>query len=237
METNLLVRKLASGGPLGPEDIKRLNQIVRDPIALGARQDIIRQGEDPENVHLILDGIACRYKVLPDGGRSIMALLIPGDFCDLDIAILPVMDHSIGTLTPCTMVDIPRKQIMELLNHHPRIARALRWATLVDEAVLREWLVNMGQRRADRQMAHLFCELFMRFRAVGLADPFLLPLTQEQLADTLGITPVHAQRVLASLRSRNMIALESRAVTIIDFDRLMAFAEFNPDYLHLVSPK
>ncbi|MFD1881154.1 Crp/Fnr family transcriptional regulator [Paracoccus pacificus] len=214
----------------------RLNQIIRDPVTLPARQDIIRQGDDPENVHLILEGIACRFKMMPDGGRSIMALLIPGDFCDLDVAILPVMDHSIGTLTACVMVDIPRKQIKELLEHHSRIARTLRWATLVDEAVLREWLVSMGQRRADKQMAHLFCELFTRFQAVGLAEPFLLPLTQEQLADTLGITPVHAQRVLASLRSRNMIALEGRAITIIDLDRLMAFAEFNPDYLHLPPP-
>lgn len=143
------------------------------------------------------------------------------------------MDHSIGTLTPCRLVDIPRSDIEELLNHHPRIARAMWWATLVDEAVLREWLVNMGKRRSDRQMAHLICEIYVRLRSVGRSEDFRLPLTQEQLADTLGITPVHAQRIVATLKQDNLISVEDRAITVPDIGALCAFSGFDPDYLHL----
>ncbi|MBD9529875.1 Crp/Fnr family transcriptional regulator [Paracoccus sp. PAR01] len=230
---NTVARKLANGAALQADDKERLRDLIRDWRTVPARTDIIRHGDDPEFVHAILEGIACRYKILPDGRRSIMALLIPGDWCDMHIAILGRMDHSIGTLTPCRVVDIARSEIEELLQNHPRIARAMWWATLVDEAVLREWLVNMGKRRADRQMAHLFCELYLRFASIGWAEDFALPMTQEQLADTLGITVVHAQRVIATLRDDGLIDIRDRQIAIPDIRRLMDFAEFDPDYLHL----
>lgn len=230
---NILARKLRNFNLLHQEDIDRLDELVHVSYPLASGQDIIRQGDEPHTVHLILDGVACRYKLLPNGGRPIVALLIPGDFCDLHVAILSQMDHNIGALTDCHIVDIPRAQIEDLLTNYPRIARALWWATLVDEAVLREWLVNMGQRRADRMIGHLICELLTRFSAVGLDHPFSLPLTQEQLGDTLGITAVHTQRVLAEMRDQGLLALENRAIIVPDFDRLRRFSDFNPDYLHL----
>lgn len=230
---NMVARKLANGAALESTDIERLRDLIRDWHAVPARTDIISQGDDPEFVRAILDGVACRYKILPDGRRSIMALLIPGDFCDMHVAILGRMDHSIGTLTPCRVVDIARSEIEDLLHNYPRIARAMWWATLVDEAVLREWLVNMGKRRSDRQMAHLFCELYLRYAAIGWPEEFALPMTQEQLSDLLGITAVHAQRVVAVLREDGLIAIRDRQITIPDIRRLMEFADFNPDYLHL----
>ena len=143
------------------------------------------------------------------------------------------MDHNIGALTDCRVVDIPRAQIEDLLKNYPKIARALWWATLVDEAILREWLVNLGQRRADKMIGHLICELLTRFAAVDLDHSFSLPLTQEQLGDTLGITQVHTQRVLAEMRDQGLLALENRAIIVPDFERLSRFSGFNPDYLHL----
>ncbi len=145
----------------------------------------------------MLEGFAYRYKLLPDGKRSIFAYLVPGDFCDLNIFILKAMDHSIATLSACTMVDIPRPRILELLER-PAIARALWWATLVDEATLREWLVNMGRRDAETSIAHLFCEMHLRLKSIGLADggEFRLPITQNELADTVGLSAVHVNRSL-----------------------------------------
>ena len=230
---NILVRKLSNYDLLEPEDIARLNELVHISHVLPPATDIIRQGDEPHSVHLVLQGVACRYKILPSGGRPIVALMIPGDFCDLRVAILTRMDHDIGTLTECRIVDIPRSQIEDLLNNYPRIARALWWATLVDEAILREWLVNMGQRRADRMIGHLICELLLRCNAVGINQPFSLPLTQEQLGDALGLSAVHTQRVLTTLRDQGLLALKDRAIIVPDFARLSEFSGFNSDYLHL----
>jgi CRP-like cAMP-binding protein len=233
-EHNPLIMKLEHGADLTDEDRQRLRDVTVVGREVGARQDIIREGDEPNGVHLVMSGFACRYKSLSDGRRSIMAYLVPGDFCDLHVSILGEMDHTIATLTPCTIVDISHQQIAEL-TRQPRIARALWWATLVDEGVLREWLVNMGQRAADLQMAHLLCELLVRLQTVGHAtkNSYLFPLTQDELADTLGISAVHINRVLQQLREDGLIVLKDRRLTVTNVERLMIFAQFNPNYLHL----
>lgn len=233
--TNPLIAKLAQGAELDPNDRARLEEISAKRRPLGAREDIIREGDPPSDVHLIMDGFACRYKLLPGGRRSIMALMVPGDFCDLDVAILDQMDHTIGTLTAISLVEIPRPTVKELTDQHPNIARALRWSTLVDEATLREWLASMGQRPADRQMAHFLCELRLRLEVVGMADQYgmYLPLTQEELADAMGISTVHVNRVLQQLREQGLLGAHGRNTTFPDLARLEQFAEFNPAYLHL----
>ncbi|XYD07412.1 Crp/Fnr family transcriptional regulator [Methylobacterium sp. NMS12] len=233
--SNPLIMKLEYGARLTDEDRTVLHDLTRKTRRVARRVDISPEGERPENVHLIVEGFASRYKTLADGRRQIVALLVPGDFCDLHVAILGEMDHSIGTEWGCTIVDIPRSAIEDLAAHHPRITQALWWATLVDEGTLREWLVNMGQRDADRQMAHLFCELFVRLQVVGLVreNSFELPITQDDLADTLGITGVHVNRVLQDLRGQGLLEWRSKRLHIPDVERLMAFAEFDPKYLHL----
>lgn len=227
--------KLEHGARLTDEDRTVLHGLSSRTRQIAANQDIIAEGARPENVHLVMEGFACRYKLLPDGERQIMALLVPGDFCDLHVAILGQMDHSIGTGWGCTCVEIPRATIDDLTANHPRITRALWWATLTDEGTLREWLVNMGQRRADRQMAHLFCELLVRLQTVGCADQdsFEFPLSQADLADTLGVTTVHVNRVLQELRAQKLVLWRSKRVQIPDVERLKAFCDFNPNYLHL----
>lgn len=231
---NPLIMKLAQAVDLTAEDRVLLEFATADRRSVGANEDLIQECEPPETVKVVMDGFACRYKTLPDGRRSIVAWFVPGDFCDLHVAILGRMDHSIGTLSPCTVVEIPRETIEELTGHR-RILRALWWATLVDAAILREWLASMGRRQSDRQLAHLLCELLLRLRAVGHADhdSYQLPVTQEQMADTLGISAVHVNRVLQHLREQDLITLQSRALRIPDVERLMEFADFDPTYLHL----
>ncbi len=230
-----LVLKLALGALLTLQDREVLERMVGNGQWIGARQDLIRQGDRPENVHVVLEGFACRYKILPSGGRQIMALLVPGDFCDLRIFLLGAMDHGIATLSACRIARVPRRVIDDLTANRPAITRALWWATLVDEAILREWLVSMGRRAADKQMAHLFCELLVRLQAVGLAteNAYEFPLTQIELGDTLGHTLVHVNRVLQQFRADGLITLRSRRLTIHNVPRLKAFAEFDPNYLHL----
>ena len=208
--SNPLISKLSLGVDLTAEDRLTLEGVVRHTRKVGPREDLIHEGDRPGNVHLVMDGFACRYKTLPNGRRQIMAFLIPGDFCDFHVAILGSMDHGIGTLTPCTMVGITPETIEELTTNHPRISRALWWCTLVDEAILREGLVNMGQRPAHQQAAHVICELLLRLQTVGRAteNSYPFPLTQEEFGDALGLSVVHTNRTLQHLRDQDLIILE-----------------------------
>ncbi len=229
------VLKLEYGARLSDQDRQVLEQVVRDVRQFKPRHDLILEDDSPENVHVILEGFACRYKRLPDGSRQIMAYLVPGDSCDLHVAILKKIDHTIGTLTACKVAFLPRPVIEDLTTQYPTITRALWWATLVDQGTVREWLVNMGRRPADKRLAHLLCELLMRLQVVGLAtdNSFVLPLTQRQVADTLAMTGVHLSRIVRQLRSRGLITLKGHTITIPDVERLKVFAEFNANYLHL----
>jgi CRP-like cAMP-binding protein len=232
---NPFILKLQHGAELDDEDRQALERAVAKVEKVDADKDLIREGEKPEHIHVVLEGFTVRYKVLPDGQRQIMAYLVPGDMCDMHGSILGTMDHSIGTLTPCRVAYIPQSTVEELTLRNPRINRALWWTTLVDEGTLREWLVTMGRREADQQMAHLFCELLLRLQTVGLAteNGFELPVTQDELADTLGLSAVHVNRVLQQLRKDGLISLVGKRLTIHDVERLKALAEFDPTYLHL----
>jgi CRP-like cAMP-binding protein len=229
-----LVAKLETVANLPLEDREALAALCANARELGARRNVIREGDRPDHVHLIIDGWAARYKLLPDGSRQITAFLIPGDFCDLHVTILGEMDHSIATLTRARVAYIPRGR-MEALTDRPQIAKAFWWATLVDEAVLRAWVVNVGRRDAYEAIGHLMCELYLRMRNVGLTSDhsYDLPLTQEELGDALGLTPVHVNRVLQRMRADKLISLSRGALTIHDYRALEKASGFNPNYLHL----
>jgi len=237
MKDGALVRKLERVAPLADADRSALAELARDARELDARRTIIREGDRPDHVHLILDGWAARYKLLPDGARQITAFLIPGDFCDLHVTLLEVMDHSIATITRARVAFIPRGR-MEALAARPHLARAFWWATLIDEAVLRAWIVNIGRRGAYEAIGHLMCELYLRLRAVGLTTDhsYRLPLTQEELGDALGLTPVHVNRILQRMRADGLISLDRGALTIHDYRRLEEASGFNPNYLHIAEP-
>ena len=231
---NPLIRKFERLSPLSFEDRELLAQVTKKSYLVGPHQDIIREGDVPDNVHLIVAGMACRHKTIENGARQIVAYLLPGDFCDLHVFILDQMDHTISTLTECAVVDLPRETVLRL-TERPAIARALWWATLVDEGTLREGLINIGQRRAEERMAHFLCEMMMRLDAVGLVDDntFDLPLTQEELGETLGLSTVHVNRTLQKLRSRRLIGSDRRRAIVLDPAALKACCGFNPNYLHL----
>lgn len=199
------------------------------------RRDLIREGDRPRGVNLILDGWAFRYKTLEDGRRQIISFYLPGDLCDLHGYILKEMDHSVGALTQVRYVEVARERIEALTAIGPRLQQALWWDTLVTAAVQREWTVNLGQRDAIERLSHLFCELFFRLRAVGLTDGRRceIPLTQTDLAEATGMTPVHVNRMVQELRARGLIRWKGREFEALDLDGLCDVAMFNATYLHL----
>jgi CRP-like cAMP-binding protein len=205
---------------------------------LQPREDLIREGDRPQQMHLILEGWACRYKVLEDGRKQITAFLVPGDLCDLRMFILREMDHSIGALTALKLAEIPSDVILELTDNHSRIGRALWWNSLVEEAIAREWTANVGGRNALERVAHVLCELYLRLEAVGLASgheaagSFELPVTQEQLADATGMTSVHVNRIVQQMRDEGLVVWKGKQVAIPNLDALKSAALFNPNYLH-----
>jgi CRP-like cAMP-binding protein len=232
---NALIRKLERFGTLGAEDRDWLRQISDAAYPVAARTDLVREGDVPEGLFMILEGMACRFKLRPCGARQITAYLIPGDFCDLDVALRPQMDHGISTLSACRVALLDLGTIRRLTENPKAITRAMRMATLVDDATLREWLVNVGSRSAIQRIAHLFCELLMRFRAIGLArgDSYELPVSQLDLADTTGLSTVHVNRTLQELKRQGLIELRSRSLMIRDLPGLQALGEFEAGYLSL----
>jgi CRP-like cAMP-binding protein len=232
---NPFVRKLESFTTLSEADRAMLERISAEPRIVGPHTDLVREGDKPDGVFLVMEGIACRQKMRANGQRQIMAYLLPGDLGDLDVALLDRMDHTITTLSTCKVVRLAPETIADILEHHPAVARALRMGTLVDEATLREWLVNVGCRSALERIAHLFCELLVRLKVVGLAgeDSCALPLRQTDVADTTGLSNVHVNRVLQELRRQGLIELRGKRLRIFNLPRLRAIAEFKDAYLHL----
>ncbi|WP_244647448.1 Crp/Fnr family transcriptional regulator [Sphingomonas sp. CFBP 13728] len=235
--TNPLITKLSRVMTLSQEDCAALQAMCQDVRQTGARRDIIRDGDRPERVHLILNGWACRYKILKNGKRQITALLLPGDFCDLHVGVLDQMDHAIGAITSTTFAYVDRLQFEELTSSRPAIMRALWWATLVDEGVLRSWLVSLGVRTARERVAHLICELRERMRNIDREDggQFAMPLTQPDLAEALGLTAVHINRVVRQLMKEGVLEIRKGQVTVLDLPALTEIAEFDPSYLHAQS--
>lgn len=232
---NPLARKLENFIPITADDERVLDGLERSQESIEAHQDIIEEGQVPRSVFLVREGLACRYRILPDGRRQIMTFLLPGDLNDLHVFLLKEMDHSIAAITPVRIAAISRESVMELAIQRPRITAGLWWASLQEEALLRERIVALGRRDAVGRVAYLLCELLWRHQAIGLAEghSFELPLTQAELADALGMTAVHINRVLQKLRGQGWIVLRNRTVVLNDVAALQARAEFTRGYLHL----
>jgi CRP-like cAMP-binding protein len=215
---------------------QRLDQLLSErQVQHQPGEDIIAEGTHSPDCHVVLSGLACRYKIVPDGDRQIMAFLVPGDLCDAEIFILKEMDHGVGALTPTTTALISGDTMKQLLREPGNMAEALWWGTLTDLGVLRERIVDHGRRDARERIAHMLYEMLVRYRMVGLTsdDVFEFPITQTDLADATGLTPVHVNRTLQGLRSERLIEWKDATVSIIDPKRLKNVAGFNPNYLHL----
>jgi len=231
-----LLKKLMQFSDFSEDDKRLINELASARQSqYAAREDIVREGEHSADIHIVLSGLACRYKHLENGARQIMAFLVPGDPCDSEIFILDKMDHSIGTLTPSVVASVSGARMKELLLNRPGIALAFWWNTLQDEGVLRERIIDEGRRDAYGRIGFLVYEMFVRMRASGVIDDdkFEFPVTQNDLADATGLTPVHVNRMLKQFREENLIAIEGKTWTVLDPQGLRKAAGYEASYLHL----
>lgn len=228
-------RRIEQRDVLQPEEIRALEERAGATVTFAAGTDIVPEGGRPTSSTLVVSGFAIRYKLMDDGSRQITAVHIPGDFVDLHGFLLKRMDHAVGALTNCAVVAFRHPHVREITEQFPHLTRLLWLSTLLDSAIHREWLVAMGRRSAAQAAAHLVCELYVRLATVGLAVPFRfeLPTTQTVLADILGMSTVHVNRVLQQLRGDNLLSWTGRDVEILNWDALRQFAEFDETYLHL----
>jgi CRP-like cAMP-binding protein len=238
LEHSPLIRKLESIVDLSEEERQAVLGLPLTIKTVGADQDLVRDGERPSECCVLIEGFACRYKLLPDGKRQIMSFHIPGDIPDLQSLHLKVMDHSLGTLVPSKVGFVPHNDVRALVRRCPRVGDALWRDTLIDAAVFREWMIGIGRRSAYTRIAHVLCELLVRMRSVGLADgnDMELAVTQAELGDALGLSTVHVNRVLQELRGDGLIVLRGRFLSVQDWPGLKKAGEFDVAYLHL-APK
>jgi CRP-like cAMP-binding protein len=200
---------------------------------------IIREQDLTRNCCVLLSGFAFRSKLVGNGGRQILSVHIPGDMLDLQHAFLGVADHSIQMLTTGDVAYVAAEAIQDLAFTFPAIGRAMWLETLVEGSIFREWIANVGRRDARTRVAHLLCEIAVRLRSAGLltGNRYELPMTQEQIGDATGLTPVHVNRTLQVLRNEGLITRDKRAVQIEDWKALSAVGDFGAAYLHADNPK
>jgi len=233
--SGVLTRRLEEFTPLSESDRTALAELSQQSIStVEAKRDLIREGDAPHSLFLILEGWACHYRELVDGRRQIVDFTVPGDLCDLNLFILDKMDHSISAITRLKVAKIGHEVFRTLVTTHPNITTALWWQELVSKSIHREWIVNVGRRSALERIAHLFCEMFLRLDSVGLTHGLScdFPPTQADIADATGLTAVHVNRSIQELRLRGLVELNRKKLTIPDLTTLKAIAGFNPDYLH-----
>jgi CRP-like cAMP-binding protein len=229
-----LIRRLKVDNNLDAPDVQALEQLPIKLREMPAQASIVNQGDRPSHCCLVIEGFVCRSLTKPDGKRQILAVHIAGDIPDLQSLYLRVLDHDIWTASPAKVGFIAHASLIPIIRSRPTIAAALWRETLIDAAIFREWIVNVGRRDARGAMAHFLVEQGMRLSSVGIGnlEKFQLPLTQCELGDVLGLTPVHVNRVLQQLRKDNLLDFKKGIVEILDLGRLKEAAEFDALYLH-----
>lgn len=230
-----LARHLCRVGKLSSEDRNAILQLKGDIRLARRHEDIVRAGSSPTFCILILRGFLQRYSSRRDGSRQIHSFYIPGDAPSLESIHLDVMDNSICAVVNSEVALIPHADLLELMAARPDI-QALVWrSSLIQSSLYREWLTRNSRLPADGAMAHLFCEMYIRSSVAGLVDQNScdMPLTQEMLADALGLTGVHVNRTLQQLRETGMVDHKNGRLFVHDVRKLASFADFDPSYLHL----
>jgi CRP-like cAMP-binding protein len=229
-----LVTKLMVSNVLDEGDIQAIQNLPTRSRVLGARKVIVAEGDRPRECCLIGEGFAFRSKSTSDGARQILSLHIPGEIPDLESLHLRRMDHDLVTLTRCELEFVPHEAMRALTRARPNVMGLFWRETLVDSAVFREWVVNVGQRSATARIAHVLIELFHRLKAIGRArdDVFEFPITQTELADCVGLSSVHVNRVLQDLRKQGLIRVNRSEFQLLRPRELKEIAEFAPAYLH-----
>ena len=227
-----LIRKLELLEPLSGKAKSYLRKLPARLSSSAPRQDLLREDEPRGDVRILLGGVAVRFKSL-EGRRAILGFLLPGDVDEPDVFV-EMLDHGIAAISACKLAHIPRQAFEQLVMDFPDLGRGLRRMARRDDSISRVWLTNMGQRAADKQAAHFFCELRARFEAAGMGGPdwFTNPLTQEDMADVLGISPVHMNRVMQHLRELQLIRPDRHVVRLPSPAKLQEYCAFDDGYLH-----
>lgn len=231
-----IARNLGNFVDLDDDDRISIKPILSNSQRVPSNQILFHERSCCDHIALIEEGLACRYKTLPDGRRQILGYLIPGDLCDISFLISGVTDYGVAVLGDSRISSTPIHQFAEILQSRPNVARGVSLAGLRDTVILREWLLNIGRRNALQRLCHFFCEVSLRMHAVGQsrADGSIdLPVNQGALADTVGLTQVHLNRTLQRLRGLNLIDFHGRRLQIVDFSQLAQLAQFDDYYLGL----
>jgi len=226
------IRRLARFATFTPEEQRALEEVSAGTRRCAVSDDLAKAGEPADRVVVILEGLACRHKLLPDGRRQILAYLFPGDMGDPRQVLQSRVDYSMCVLWPTEIATLNLAAIQRL-ERYANISTAMARYSLMQQAVMREWLVNVGHRTAFERLGHLLCEIYMRLEAVGLTREyaFELPLTQAELGDTLALSAVHVNRTLMELRRLKLVTFQNRQVVIHDYPALQAAAGFDSAYL------
>lgn len=238
IETRPLARKLGAFVALSDVELVVLERLHKRRRTFVAGRDLVHQGQAEEAAYILVSGWACSYKLLHDGQRQIVDFQIPGDFLGLRSLILHVSDHSIEPVTDIEVIEIHTPDLLEAFSETPRLATAVLWAASRDEAIVVEHLVGIGRRGAAERMGHFLLELGARLTLVGLGSKagYACPLTQYLIADAIGLSAVHVNRVLRQLREQGMVTFRDGYVTFGDYDRLVDFADFEVSYLDQIGP-
>jgi CRP-like cAMP-binding protein len=230
-----MIHKLQLWAPLSKADKDAILALPYTLRTLAAGQYIVWDGDKPQNSCLLVEGFAFRQKLVGDGRRQIFSIHMDGDLVDLQNSLLGRADHNVQMLTKGTVALIPVEMIRRIAFDRPSVGMAMWYETLVEGSIFREWIANIGRRDALARIAHLLCEFAVRLEVAGLGShaQYAMPMTQEQMADAVSLTPVHVNRVLKALDKEGLIAREKRAIFIKDWDGLVQIADFRPAYLHL----
>jgi CRP-like cAMP-binding protein len=231
----LVVRKLDARTPLSEDDKNAILRLPCERRTLDHSAYLVREGEPPAHCTAMISGFAYRHKLTLQGSRQIVAIQMPGDPLDLQHLFLDVADHNVQTLTRAEVALIPRAELQKIARERPAVALAFTVNILVEASIFREWVVNVGRRDARTRLAHLLCEFAVRLDRQQLMDEYgyELPMTQEQLADSTGLTSVHVNRTLKALEAEGLIERDRRSVRFPHWERLKKAADFTERYLHL----
>lgn len=230
-----LLLKLRARDEVSAEEEAALAAIIARVEEVPADTVLAAENSVATSSRLLLDGWSARAKLVQSGRRQITEFNLPGDFVDLHSFLLKRMDHDVVTLTPSRVAIVPHEQLTAITERHPHLTRLLWLSTVVDAAIHREWMTAQGRMTAIQQIAHLLCEFYVRLKVTGLAADhhFPLPLTQEEIGDACGLTSVHVNRMAQQLRGDGLVEWRRSAVTILDWERLVSLAMFDPTYLSL----
>lgn len=223
---------------LSDEELNAVEDLISEVRIVPPRQNMIVAGHTIEFSTLLLDGTMCRYMDDRQGMRQLVALQVPGDFVDLHAFPLKHLDHDVATITECRVAIVPHEKLENIMDKYPHLARMLWFSTLLDAAMHREWIFRLGRLDAAGRIAHFFAEINLRLSLVGRSDgnSFALPITQNDLAEALGMTTVHVNRILRDLREQEIMTFRGGVVQIHDVKRLHRTAEFEPGYLYTDTP-